>query len=70
MTENIQKLRKDNLKRLIEKHGSQSAFGKAIKTSSTYISHILNGRRNLGPVLCRKIEKSLGIANDWMDSKH
>jgi plasmid maintenance system antidote protein VapI len=70
MSEYIEDLRKINLQKLIEKHGNQTAFGKAVDTNPSYISHVINGRRNLGPTLCRKIEKHLGIADGWMDCQH
>jgi len=72
MIDDIQSLRKDNFKRLIEKYGNgnQTFFGKAINVNPSYINHVVNGRRGLGPAFCRRIENTLGIVNGWMDTIH
>jgi plasmid maintenance system antidote protein VapI len=63
-------LRRNNLKKLIEKYGNQRALGKAINVQESYINHVIKGRRNLSFDYCRKIENTLGIANGWMDLAH
>jgi plasmid maintenance system antidote protein VapI len=55
------------LKKLLEDYDSKSAFGKAVGIDQSYISHVLGGRRSLGPVLCCRIEKALGLDEGWFE---
>jgi hypothetical protein len=66
----IDNVRFKNFNTLIKKANSNSSFEDSTGIHKTYISHILSGRRNLGTVLCRKIEKKLNLKNSWMDQSH
>lgn len=66
----------NNLKRLIQTHGSQRKLADLVETNPSYISQILtkvqaNGRsRTVGNDFARKIEDKLGLPHGWMDSNH
>ena len=68
--EEIKKIRKDNLVYLINKQGGRTSFSDSTGISKSYISHVLNGRRNIGNKLCKKIEGNLSLENDWMEHRH
>lgn len=70
MTDKIKNIRKENLKKLISNYGGQTALGSAIQTSPSYLNHVINGRRNLGDNMCRKIEVLLKLNTNWMNLEH
>nr|DAP78112.1 MAG TPA: Stage III sporulation protein D [Caudoviricetes sp.] len=74
MTKDINPLfaiRQVNLKRLIE----ESRFKRVSEFADQYGEHrgviydILNGSRNMGDVIARRLEESLGKQKGWMDRR-
>jgi transcriptional regulator with XRE-family HTH domain len=65
-------IRLENLRQLIEKEPSKSAFAERVDTSAAYLSQIFNTSHpaNVGAALARKIEQKLGLPHGWMDSNH
>jgi len=68
--------RLNNLRWLIQTHGSQRQLADLVDTNQSYISQIIskvhaNGRaRNVGNDFARKIEEKLSLPHGWMDSPH
>lgn len=65
-------IRKRNLERLIEKLGTQKAFADAASgplgnVPESLISQILNGTRNMGEKLARKIEGNMELEPNSLD---
>lgn len=63
-----------NLRTLIKRAGSQSAFARAVDTAPSYISQIIkrvrlpSGKeRNVGDDFARSIETALNLPHGWMD---
>lgn len=67
---NMQRNRFQSFKFLMDKSGGRTSFMQTTDLHTTYISHILHGKRNLGPKLCRYIEKKFKLKPNWMDKKH
>ena len=70
VVEEIYKIRHSNLEYLLKKYESGANLGKLTEISSSYLSHVKAGRRNLGDKLARKIEINLELPSTWMDRKH
>lgn len=51
-------------------HGKLARFAEATGTSARYLSHINNGRKNIGDAVARQIELGLGLQNGYMDNVH
>lgn len=49
---------------------SQAAFADRSGLAPSVISQLLNGHRNLGDALARKIEENIGIKRGWLDIPH
>lgn len=67
---NLQNVRKANLEILIEKYGNKRSLERETGTSAGYLSHVTGGRRELGEILCRRIEAALNLKEGWMDQRH
>jgi len=63
----IREIRRENLRRLVEKFGTKAKFGRHYDVDATYLSQILNGHRNLGEKAARKLEKSLNLNEFELD---
>ncbi|TDB41627.1 transcriptional regulator [Photorhabdus khanii] len=64
-------IRRKNLKSLMESSDlSQASFAMRCDLSPSMISQLINGYRNLGDSLSRKIEKKLDIKRGWLDVPH
>jgi hypothetical protein len=63
----IAEIRRENLKLLVEKHGSKAALARATGKAPAYIFQLISGRSNLGEAAKRDIEKVLGLERDWLD---
>lgn len=65
----VQEMRRVHLQRLIDKFagGEQKAFAKRTGCSVGYISQVINGFRNLGPSVARRIEAALEQPRGSMD---
>lgn len=64
----LQQRRRNNLKRLLADYRTQREFGAAAGLSVNQISHILNGVREMGEEIARRIESALGKPLGWMDA--
>ncbi len=74
MTEEIDRFRIANLRRLIAEAGSASELARRAGVSGPYLSHILAGRpyasgrpRRMGDRLASKLERALGKPPGWMN---
>ena len=62
-------LRRNNLRRLVESYGGQKEFSEAAKVAPNQLNHVMgpNPIRNIGERLARKIELNLGLENGFLD---
>ena len=74
MTEEIDRIRLANLRRLIAEAGSASELSRRAGVSGPYLSHVLAGRpyasgkpRRMGDRLAAKLERALGKPPGWMN---
>ncbi|MBU2761668.1 hypothetical protein [Acidithiobacillus sulfurivorans] len=81
---NIREIHISNLKQAIQRCGSIDGLLDAMATkgvdpvSKKYLQNVLNGvqtkgykrKRDLGHDVCRKIERTLGESDGWMDVRH
>ncbi|WP_294637403.1 hypothetical protein [uncultured Aquabacterium sp.] len=51
-------------------YGRLKRFATKAGVSDRMLSHINNGRGNLGSDLCRRMEQGLGLPSGWMDQMH
>ncbi|AWI53187.1 hypothetical protein DEH84_06900 [Aquabacterium olei] len=51
-------------------YGRIARFAAKAGVNPRYLSHINNGRKNLGDDLCREMERGLGLSHGWMDHNH
>ncbi|EBB2318876.1 helix-turn-helix domain-containing protein [Salmonella enterica] len=64
-------IRRTNLKHLLDVSGlSQAAFAERCGLAASVISQLVNGHRNLGDAISRRIEKSLSVKKGWLDVPH
>jgi phage repressor protein C with HTH and peptisase S24 domain len=71
MTFTEKDLRRERLKQLIRERfdNNQSAFSRAVGSSSNYVNRVLHGQKNLGEDLARKFEQALRLEPYWFDAK-
>ena len=60
-------IRRQNLQRLVSRHGTQQALANAVGLAVQYINHLLSGHRSMGEKTARKIEAALQLDRGWMD---
>lgn len=63
-------IRRENLKKLLERFRSQRAFQDHAGVSQAQVSSILTGRRVMGADVARRIEQALSLPPYWMESEH
>ncbi len=64
-------IRRTNLKHLLDVSGlSQVAFAERCGLAASVISQLVNGHRNLGDAISRRIEESLSVKKGWLDVPH
>jgi transcriptional regulator with XRE-family HTH domain len=63
----LQRRRRENLKSLLHQYKTQRAMSEAIGLAVAQISHILNGEREMGDNIARRIESALRMPLCWMD---
>lgn len=64
-------IRRTNLKHLLDVSGlSQAAFAERCGLAASVISQLVNGHRNLGDAISRRIEESLSVKKGWLDVPH
>jgi len=66
----IHATRRQNLKALIAGYPQQSDFAAAIERDEALVSRYALGATNIGSVMARHIESSLGMPSGWMDHPH
>jgi len=79
MKKDIKSIRLENLNWLYSKlceefphdpeHGMLRRFGLRVGVSPAYLSHIRNGRKNVGHATARSIERGFGLPANWMDQE-
>jgi len=80
MKKDIKSIRLENLNWLMRKlreehphgteHGMLSRFSEKVGVSAAYLSHIRNGRKNVGHATARSIERGFRLPENWMDQDH
>lgn len=72
MIMDINGIRRDNLRKLIEKMKSQAELADKLEMDPSYLSQIagINPSKNIGTRVARDIEKKLGLFVGWMDLDH
>jgi hypothetical protein len=60
-------IRRDNLRRLLSKYGSQKELARVSGLVPAHISQMLGGKRNVGNGAATRIEQRLELAAGWMD---
>ena len=50
--------------------GMLKLFAEKLELSDRYLSHVKNGRKNIGANIARQIEKRLKLPHGWMDVPH
>ena len=63
------KVRRDNLQRLVAKYGSQKALAIAVSRSPAQIGNLLRGVIPFGDTLKDHLEESLGLEQGYLDRK-
>lgn len=54
----------------LPEHGLLTRFAEAAGVSARYLSHINNGRKNIGDGLARQMETAFSLRHGWMDNTH
>jgi hypothetical protein len=55
----------------LPKHGLLTRFAaEAGLRSARYLSHVNNGRKNIGDELARQLERGMGRPEGWLDNEH
>ena len=55
--------------RTLAHHGRLRRFATSAGVSERYLSHINNGRKNIGDQFARDLENGMGKAENWMDQE-
>jgi hypothetical protein len=50
--------------------GSMTRFATKVDLTPRYLSHIHNGRKQIGHAVARKMEAAFGLPNGWLDVDH
>ena len=66
----IYEIRKKNLNTLIDIYGSIEKCCAATGLDASYVSQTRSGHRNIGNAFARRIEKSFGKNEGWLDIDH
>jgi len=66
----IREIRRDNLNQLLTGYESQKDFAEAVGLSPGHVSQMVNGTRDMGEQVARRIEKRSRLVDGWMDSPH
>lgn len=64
----IKTIRRNNLRALIQQHGTQKKLADAAALSVAHVSHMNTGHRAVGDKIARHIEQQLGLPFGWMDA--
>ena len=51
-------------------YGLLTRFADACGVNARYLSHINNGRKNIGEALARQLEVGMKVPHGWMDREH
>lgn len=52
------------------RHGLIKRFADHAGLSDRYLSHVNNGKKNIGEVIARKMEAGFGKDHGWLDNNH
>ena len=64
---NIKEIRRGHLQRLLEGFSTQQQFAQVSGLAQSQISLLVAGRRQIGDIVARRIETSLGLPNGYLD---
>lgn len=64
----IKTIRRNNLRALISRYGTQKRLADAASLSVAHVSHMNTGHRAVGDKIARQIEQHLDLAFGWMDA--
>ena len=68
MKQAVRDLRRKNLRRLLADYRSQRQFCDGVGLVQGHVSQMVNGTREMGEEVARRIERALGLAPGWMDA--
>ena len=54
----------------LPEHGLLTRFANHAGVSVRYLSHINNGRKNIGEAVSRQLEAGMELPEGWMDAQH
>lgn len=63
----VREIRRDNLQRLLAGYRFQRQFAEATGLAAAHVSQMVNGTRDMGEDVARRVEKALGLPANWMD---
>jgi hypothetical protein len=66
----MREIRRANLCRLLESWPTQKVFAEANGLAAGHVSQMVNGTREVGENVARRIESSRGLPTGWMDTPH
>lgn len=66
----VKDVRRENLQRLLTGYRSQRQFAEGAGLAAAYVSQMVNGTREMGEDVARRIERALGLSPGWMDADH
>ena len=66
----VKDFRRENLQRLLTGYRSQRQFADSADLAAAYVSQMVNGTREMGEDVARRIERALGLSMGWMDTDH
>lgn len=68
----IRHVRRENMRFLVEKAGSQTEFARRVGTSAAYVSQVLSekSRGDVGNRFAVAIEKAFDLKTGWLDDDH
>jgi hypothetical protein len=66
----MREIRRANLCLLLESWPTQKAFAEASGLAAGHVSQMVNGTREVGENVARRIESSRGLQSGWMDTPH
>ncbi len=70
MDKTAQDIRRDNIRALVSEYGTQRALAEAAGLVPAYVSQLINGYREMGETVARRIEAELKLSKGWMDTPH
>lgn len=60
-------VRRERLKKLVEKAGGSASLAKQYGLNPNYVYQLVNGLRNIGEKSARKLETTMGLPSKWLE---